>query len=112
VKKHTKWQEFEQHIMTFFSACVYTAGLRKSSDENCNLTEKDIRHVQTEGLLQHLCNNHDLCWDEVCWVKNNPEIQLREPTLKSYTHSERNQFKTMLETIFRIPFGQGIGTIT
>ena len=80
VKKHTKWIEYEQHIVTYFSACVYTAGLKKANDENCDLQEKEIRYIQTEGLLQHLCGNHELCWSEVCWIKQNPEIQLREPT--------------------------------
>ncbi|RHZ59174.1 hypothetical protein Glove_365g52 [Diversispora epigaea] len=112
LKKYTKWQEFEQHIMNYFSACIYTAGLRKTNEENCNLQEKDIRYIQIEGLLQHLCNNHDLCWPEVCWIKQNPEIQLREPTLQLYTNTEHNQFKTMLEFIFKLPFGQGIGTTT
>ena len=98
--------------MTYFSACVYTAGLRKANDENCDLQEKEIRYVQTEGLLQHLCDNHDLCWSEVCWVKQNPKIQLKEPTLKTCTPIERNQFKIMLESIFRLPVGQGIGTMT
>ncbi len=98
--------------MTYFSACVYTAGLRKANDENCDLQEKEIRYVQTEGLLQHLCDNHDLCWSEVCWVKQNPEIQLKEPTLKTCTPMERNQFKIMLGSIFRLPVGQGIGTMT
>ena len=74
--------------MTYFSACVYTAGLRKANDENCDLQEKEIRYVQTEGLLQHLCDNHDLYQSEVCWVKQNPEIQLKEPTLKTCTPIE------------------------
>src|SRR6266498_931890 len=98
--------------MSYFSACVYAAGLRKASDENCNFQEKDIRHIQTKGLFQHLCDNHDLCWLEVCWIKQNPKIQLREPTLKIYTPFECNQFKMMLEAIFRLLIGQGIGTTT
>ena len=97
--------------MTYFSSCVYTAGLRKANDKNCNIQEKDIRYVQTKGLFQHLCDNHDLCWPEVCWIKQNPEMQLKEPTLKTYSPSEHNQFKAMLETIFRLPVGQGIGTV-
>ena len=98
--------------MTYFSACVYTAGFRKANEVNCTLQEKDIRYVQTEGLLQHLCDNHNLYWSEVCWVKQNPEIQLREPTLKLHTPLERNQFKLMLESIFKLSIGQGIGTTT
>nr|CAG8616865.1 8250_t:CDS:10 [Entrophospora candida] len=72
----------QQHIMTYFSGCVYAAGFRKANEKNCNLQEKDIQHVQIEGLFQHLCDNHDLCWPEVCWIKQNPEVQLKEPTLK------------------------------
>ncbi|CAH1768507.1 289_t:CDS:2, partial [Entrophospora sp. SA101] len=85
---------------------------RKANEENCSLQEKEIRHVQTEGLFQHLCDNHDLCWPEVCWIKQNSEMQLKEPTLKAYAPFERNQFKIMLETIFKLPVRQGIGTLT
>lgn len=98
--------------MVYFTSCIYTAGIQKNNDENCSIQEKDIRYVQTEGLFQHLCDNHDLCWPEVCWIKNNPELQLTEPTLKSYTPYQRNKFKSMLETIFRLPINQGIGTKT
>ncbi|RHZ83721.1 hypothetical protein Glove_88g115 [Diversispora epigaea] len=110
LKKYIKWQEFEQHIMTYFSACIYAAGFKKTNNENCNLQEKDIRYIQTKGLLQHLCGNHNICWLEICWIKKNPEIQLREPILKTYSNFERNEFKKMLESIFKLPFGQGIGT--
>ncbi|CAB4422451.1 unnamed protein product [Rhizophagus irregularis] len=76
----------------------------------------DLKHVtkniRKNCLLQHLYDNHDLCWSEVCWVKQNPEIQLKEPTLKTRTLFERNQFKLMLESIFKLPIGQGIGTTT
>jgi hypothetical protein len=83
------------------------AGIQKS-DKNCSLQEKDICHIQTEGLFQHLCDNYELCWPEVCWMKNNPELQLLEPTLKSYTPYQREKFKSMLETIFRLPINQSI----
>ena len=98
--------------MIYFTSCVYTAGIRKSDDENCSLQEKDICHVQTEGLFQHLCDNHELCWPEVCWMRNNPELQLLELTLKSYTPYQCEKFKSMLETIFRLSVNQGIGTKT
>ncbi|CAG8693076.1 8048_t:CDS:10 [Funneliformis caledonium] len=73
-----------------------------------NVAEKDIRNVQTEGLFQHLCDNHELCWPKVCWIKNNPELQLLEPTLKFYTPYQREKFKSMLETIFHLSINQGI----
>ncbi|CAG8632612.1 5883_t:CDS:2 [Funneliformis mosseae] len=62
--------------------------------------EKNIRNVQTEGLFQRLCGNHKLCWPEICWIKNNSELQLSEPTLKFYTPYQREKFKSMLEIIF------------
>jgi hypothetical protein len=42
VNKYCKWNGFEQHIMTYFSGCVYAAGFRKANEKNCNLQEKDI----------------------------------------------------------------------
>ena len=60
VNKFSQWCDFEQHIMLYFTSCVYAAGIQKDS-ENCSLQEKDICHVQTEGLFQHLCDNHELC---------------------------------------------------
>ncbi len=45
-------------------------------------------------------------------MRNNPELQLLELTLKSYTPYQREKFKSMLETIFRLPVNQGIGTKT
>src|SRR3954452_9369994 len=74
------------------------------------LYKKDICHVQTEGFFQHLCNNHELCWPEVCWMKNNPELQLLELTLKSYTPYQCEKCKSMLEIIFWLPINQGIST--
>ncbi|RHZ84328.1 hypothetical protein Glove_83g55 [Diversispora epigaea] len=57
--------------------------IKKSHNKNCFIQEKDIRHIQT-----------------------------KEPTLKSYSLQQRQNFKSMLETVFRLPINQGIGTIT
>ena len=45
-------------------------------------------------------------------MRNNPELQLLELTLKSYTPYQCEKFKSMLEIIFRLPVNQGIGTKT
>ncbi|GBC04301.1 hypothetical protein RclHR1_05600001 [Rhizophagus clarus] len=45
---------------------------------------------------------HQLKKNMLC--TNNPELYLQEPTLKNYTQTEIDNFRT----IFRIPFGQGI----
>ena len=47
--------------MLYFTSCIYAAGIQKSNNENCSIQEKDIHYVQTEGLFQHLCDNHELC---------------------------------------------------
>ncbi|CAG8439407.1 12082_t:CDS:10, partial [Funneliformis mosseae] len=74
---------------------VYAASIQKSEKENCSIQEKDICNVQTE----------------VCWIKNNPELQLSEPTLKFYTLYQREKFKSILKTIFRLPINQDIELI-
>jgi len=68
--------------------------------------------VQVQGLVFHLTDNHTLCWPEVCWHKNNPELVLQEPTLKNASPTECKAFEDMLGTIFRIPQGQGIITMS
>ena len=46
-----------------------------------------------EGLIQHLLDDHSICWSDVCWMKDNPELQLQGPTLKNYTQTEIDNFR-------------------
>jgi len=49
--------------------------------------------------------NHNLCWSDVCWIKDNTELQLQEPILKNYTQIEIKNFQSIITTIFHVPFG-------
>ena len=90
--------------MRYFNSCIFSAGIRKKNQDNAP-TEEETRYVQVEGLIQHLLDNHNLCWSDVCWIKDNSELQLQEPTLKNYTQIEIENFRSVITTIFRVPFG-------
>ncbi|EXX53255.1 Sgs1p [Rhizophagus irregularis DAOM 197198w] len=109
-KQYARYHGFEQHIMRYFNGCVFAAGLRKSNNESNTPTNEELRYIQVEGLIQHLLNNHDLCWKEVCWHKENEELQLQSPTLQSFTKIEIEGFRKMLLTIFRLPIQQSLVT--
>lgn len=96
--------------MRYFNGCVFTAGLRKKNDDPNTPTNEELRYIQVEGLIQHLLNNHDLCWKEVCWYKENEELQLQTPTLQSFTEMEIEGFRKMLLTIFKLPIQQSLVT--
>ncbi|CAB4410951.1 unnamed protein product [Rhizophagus irregularis] len=109
-KQYARYHGFEQHIMRYFNRCVFAAGLRKSNNESNTPTNEELRYIQVEGLIQHLLNNHNLCWKEVCWHKENEELQLQSPTLQSFTKIEIEGFRKMLLTIFRLPIQQSLVT--
>ncbi|CAG8660723.1 18191_t:CDS:10 [Rhizophagus irregularis] len=50
--------------IVYFNGCVFTAGLRKKNNDPNAPTNEELRYIQVEGLIQHLLNNHDLCWKE------------------------------------------------
>ena len=96
--------------MRYFNSCIFSAGIQKKKDPENAPSEEKTRYIQVEGLIQHLLDNHNLCWSDVCWIKDNPELQLQEPTLKNCTKIEIENFRSMITTIFRVPFGQGLVT--
>ncbi|PKK43265.1 hypothetical protein RhiirC2_804314, partial [Rhizophagus irregularis] len=87
-----------------------SVGLQKKFYHDDAPTEKETRHVQVEGLIRHLFDDHSLCWNDVCWIKDNLELQLQNPTLKDCTQLEIENFRNIFTTIFRVPFGQGLVT--
>ncbi|CAB4493376.1 unnamed protein product [Rhizophagus irregularis] len=89
--------------------CLPLACEKKNNDPNAP-TNEELRYIQVEGLIQHLLNNHDLCWKEVCWYKENEELQLQAPTLQSFTKTEIEGFRQMLLTIFKLPIQQSLVT--
>ncbi|UZO20938.1 uncharacterized protein OCT59_013347 [Rhizophagus irregularis] len=110
IVKNVQWRSFEQVIMQYFNGCIYAAGARKADKEIDTPSEDELKYVQVEGLVRHLCGNHSLCWPEVCWIKENPDIELKEPNLITYTENQRYAFRQFLLTIFQLPKGQGLVT--
>jgi hypothetical protein len=96
--------------MRYYRGCFFAAGLRKEKPELETPLEAEVRTIQVKGLVHHLRNDHSLCWPEVCWHKDNPELILQEPTLTNASDTDCKTFEEMLGTIFRIPHGQGIVT--
>lgn len=109
-KQYSRWHSFEQHIMRYFNSCIFSAGLRKKNNQDDVPTEEETRHIQVEGLIRHLLDDHSICWSDVCWMKDNPELHLQELTLKNYTQTDIDKFRNVITTIFRVPFGQGLVT--
>ncbi|CAB4438117.1 unnamed protein product [Rhizophagus irregularis] len=97
-----------KHVSKIFEESF--AGLRKKNNQDNVPTEEETQYVQVEGLIRHLLDDHSLCWNDVCWMKNNPELQLQSPTLKNYTTTEIENFRSVITSIFRVPFGQGLVT--
>ena len=96
--------------MWYFNSCIFSAGLQKKLNQDNAPTEEETRYVQVEGLIQHLLDDHSLYWSDVCWIKDNPELQLQSPTLKNYTQTEIKNFRNVITTIFHVPSGQGLVT--
>ncbi|CAG8709335.1 9008_t:CDS:2, partial [Racocetra fulgida] len=65
-------------------------------------TDQELRELQVEGLLKHLQDNHSLCLNEVCWYKDNPELELALPNLKKSTIRKIDEFCNFLKSIFRL----------
>ncbi|PKY61302.1 hypothetical protein RhiirA4_486090 [Rhizophagus irregularis] len=100
-----------QHIMRYYNGCV----LRRPNFFFLLLglygSNKELRHIQVKSLIQHLLNNHELCWKEVYWHKENVELQLQFPiTLQSFTTKEIEGFCQILLTIFKFPIQQSLVT--
>jgi hypothetical protein len=91
---------------------MITAGLRKEDPHMQTPSEAELREAQVQGLVCHLYGDHSLCWPEVCWHKDNPDLELQMPHLINATVSERKSFEDMLGIIFRLPHGQGLVTTT
>ncbi|RIA83832.1 hypothetical protein C1645_833199 [Glomus cerebriforme] len=64
-KQYARYHNFEQHIMRYFNGCVFAVGLKKKNNEPDTPTNEELRHIQVKGLIQHLLNNHELCWKEL-----------------------------------------------
>ncbi|CAG8773218.1 747_t:CDS:1, partial [Dentiscutata heterogama] len=82
-----------QHIMRYFNDCVYAAGLYKENPNEITPTQSQLQEVQINSLIYHLQDNYSLCWPEVCWMKDNQELCIQDPTLKHYSQVQINEFR-------------------
>ena len=96
--------------MQYYRNCVYAATLRKATPEIVTPTDEELFHVQVDGLVAHLSGDHSLCWDEVCWLKNNSELELKEPHLLMYSDIERKAFRKILQESFTLNTQQSLVT--
>ena len=104
------WKGYENTIMSYYNSCVYAASGRKLDENKITVSDAELEKVQIDGLVAHLSDNHSLCWDEVCWRKENPDIQLKEPHLKDHTIDQREKFRQFLRECFYIPTKQSLIT--
>ncbi|PKC54424.1 hypothetical protein RhiirA1_477331, partial [Rhizophagus irregularis] len=110
IAKSSMWKEYENTIMTYYNSCVYAASGRKLDENKITVSDAELEKVQIDGLVAHLSDDHSLCWDEVCWRKENPDIQLKAPHLKEYTSNQREKFRQFLKECFYIPTKQSLIT--
>ena len=52
---------FEQHIMSYLSACVYAAGIRKANEENCTVRNTEIHPLFIENAKFLLADLYITC---------------------------------------------------
>ncbi|CAG8748240.1 20877_t:CDS:2, partial [Racocetra persica] len=72
-------------------------------------TEQDLFKMQTESVIAHLQNNHNDCWNEVCWFTENSDMILPEPNLILYTKSQCEALLKDLKQYMKLT-GQGLIT--
>ena len=96
--------------MNYYKRCIFAAAARKESNEDLPLTTELVKHVQVYGLAKHLCGDHSECWPEVCWITQNPELELSEPNLLHCTLEDQRKFTAMLGEIFQLNVGQSLIT--
>ncbi|PKC53074.1 hypothetical protein RhiirA1_480080, partial [Rhizophagus irregularis] len=83
--------DYENTIMTYYNSCVYAASGRKLDENKIIVLDAELENVQIDGFVAHLSDDHSLCWNKVCWRKDNPNIQLKALHLKEYTPNQREK---------------------
>ena len=78
-------KDYENTIIAYYNSCVYVASGQKLDENKITVFDIELEKVQIDGLVAHLSDDHSLCQDEVCWRKENPNIQLKAPHLKEHT---------------------------
>ncbi|CAG8764961.1 10995_t:CDS:10, partial [Gigaspora margarita] len=110
--KNNSFQVFEDHIMQWFCRCIYSAALHAEANDPLAPNEGEIHKMQVDGLICHLQNDHTSCWSDVCWIKDDPTIILKEPTFSHSLQKRIDEFQKFLNTICRLLSGQRIATLS
>nr|CAG8472815.1 410_t:CDS:10 [Entrophospora candida] len=97
-------------VLCYYTSCVYAASMSKLDEEIITISEEELEITQIHGLTCHLSGDHSKCWEEVCWIKDNPDVELQEPHLLNHTPYQRNCFEEMLKACFYIPTKQNLIT--
>ncbi|PKB93597.1 hypothetical protein RhiirA5_440853, partial [Rhizophagus irregularis] len=82
---------------------------RKLDENKITVSDAELEKVH-DGLVAHLSDNHSFCWDEVCWRKENPDIQLKALHLNEHTFNQKQKFHQFLKECFYIPTKQSLIT--
>ncbi|CAG8649683.1 3111_t:CDS:10, partial [Gigaspora margarita] len=101
--KNNSFQVFEDHLMWWFRGCIYSAALRAKANDPLVPNEGKICNMQVDSLICHLQNDHTSCWSDVCWIKDNSTIILKELTLSHSSQKRIDEFQKFLNTICRLP---------
>ncbi|CAG8502905.1 22204_t:CDS:2, partial [Gigaspora rosea] len=83
--------------MNFYTKSVYAAVTRMQNPDIISPTDNDLYVMQSEICVNHLLDNHDNCWAEICWKVQNPELFLANTNLIGYTESQANALKEFLK---------------
>ncbi|CAG8532974.1 14463_t:CDS:10, partial [Dentiscutata heterogama] len=76
---------------------VYAAVARKQNPDTISPTDDDLYVMQSEICVDHLLDNHNKCWAEICLKVQNPKLFLANPNLIRYTESQANALKEFLK---------------
>ncbi|CAG8634946.1 16046_t:CDS:2, partial [Dentiscutata heterogama] len=74
-------------IMNFYTKSIYTAAAQMQNPDIISPTDNDLYIMQSEICVDHLLDNHNNCWAEICWKVQNFELFLANSNLIGYTES-------------------------
>ncbi|CAG8808055.1 12096_t:CDS:2, partial [Racocetra persica] len=60
--------------------------------------------------IDHLHGKHDKCWPEVCWIVENPDLELGIPNLITYSIVQCKDLEEFLRKIMKLPGQQSLIT--
>ena len=86
--------------MKYYTRCVYAAASRANDPDISTPIDAELAWMHTVRIVQHLQNNHEKCWPEVCWMVENPNLTLSTSNLIDVN---KNQCSHLMEFLKRLP---------